>query len=443
MSDPTTTPTTRGVATPHAPLGIEIHQLIDLERLQRIQDRFAQATGLALITVDCQGVPITKPSSFTSFCQIMRTHPERRQRCFACDAHGGLQAAINQDAYIYQCHAGLVDFSVPIMLGKQYLGAILCGQIQPSDGEEKLDRLMPDDQTWQSIPELVEVRDQVKTASYDKIVSAAATLFELTSYLVEHEYLNSLSSSQTQVPTHSDSRVDESILEESRQFPPHPRRRDARALDIETITLALDRNDLPAAVASLRKSIAIFNEDRGQLIGRMRLATIEQEILMIAYDISRSIGEKVSQAVSAHRQNHPSQISRYEVGLYLESLIFTIHDALIADRPRETRRIQDLLNQMEKDLLSLLTAQSAASYLCVSSSYLSKAFRAATGTNYINYVTAKRIEKAQWMLETTDLPIGAIARRLQFQPINYFTRAFKKYTGQTPSQYRIMCKKKG
>ena len=127
---------------------LNIRNLIDCDRLQRIQDRFAKATGLALITVDCKGVPITAASSFTSFCATMRQDPVRQKRCFACDAHGGLQAAINGEPYVYQCHAGLVDFSVPIVLGNQYLGAILCGQVQLRDGQDKLNHVTAFDESW-------------------------------------------------------------------------------------------------------------------------------------------------------------------------------------------------------------------------------------------------------------------------------------------------------
>ena len=112
---------------------ISITTLVDLDQLQRLQDQFSEATDLAIIAVDYRGTPVTEAHGFTPFCQLMRMDPARRKLCYSCDAHGGLQAAIEGRPHIYRCHAGLVDFSVPITVGNQYVGAILCGQVQLGD----------------------------------------------------------------------------------------------------------------------------------------------------------------------------------------------------------------------------------------------------------------------------------------------------------------------
>jgi YesN/AraC family two-component response regulator len=47
-----------------------------------------------------------------------------------------------------------------------------------------------------------------------------------------------------------------------------------------------------------------------------------------------------------------------------------------------------------------------------------------------------QIIKAQAMLNTSDTPIYNIAHELGFDEVTNFTKFFKKYTGQTPSQFR-------
>lgn len=59
-----------------------------------------------------------------------------------------------------------------------------------------------------------------------------------------------------------------------------------------------------------------------------------------------------------------------------------------------------------------------------------------TKQSYIHYVTGKRLERAKLMLTHTDKPVLRIATELDFQPVNYFSRTFKKHTGLTPSEYR-------
>ena len=51
---------------------MELLDFIDLAELQKMQDMFSLATGMAAITVDLNGKFITKPSNFT------KTFPNRR-----------------------------------------------------------------------------------------------------------------------------------------------------------------------------------------------------------------------------------------------------------------------------------------------------------------------------------------------------------------------------
>ncbi|MGB4891959.1 MAG: PocR ligand-binding domain-containing protein, partial [Propionicimonas sp.] len=85
---------------------ISITNLVDLDQLQRVQDQFSEATDLAIIAVDYRGNPVTQSHGFTPFCALMRMDPARRRLCHSCDAHGGLQAAIEGRPHIYRCHAG-------------------------------------------------------------------------------------------------------------------------------------------------------------------------------------------------------------------------------------------------------------------------------------------------------------------------------------------------
>jgi AraC-like DNA-binding protein len=53
-----------------------------------------------------------------------------------------------------------------------------------------------------------------------------------------------------------------------------------------------------------------------------------------------------------------------------------------------------------------------------------------------NYAQMIRTQKAQQLLNTTDLTIQLIAERLGFSSEAYFYHFFKKQTGCSPNQYR-------
>ena len=97
----------------------KIKQILDIDELQAIQDTIAKATGLAIITVDYSGRPLTKHSCVSAFCDKVR-HSKYGGYCQKCDSHGGIEAARLRAPYIYFCHAGLVDFAIPFWLDGQF-----------------------------------------------------------------------------------------------------------------------------------------------------------------------------------------------------------------------------------------------------------------------------------------------------------------------------------
>lgn len=60
-------------------------------------------------------------------------------------------------------------------------------------------------------------------------------------------------------------------------------------------------------------------------------------------------------------------------------------------------------------------------------------FTKAAGMTPLNYVHALRLEEAKQMLETTDLPIEAIANEAGYEDASFFGRLFRRETGLTPA----------
>ena len=68
--------------------------------------------------------------------------------------------------------------------------------------------------------------------------------------------------------------------------------------------------------------------------------------------------------------------------------------------------------------------------------YLSTLFKKETGRTVSEYVFAKRMEAAENMLRFSDYSSTEIGTILAFSSKSHFIRAFKRYTGYTPRQYR-------
>lgn len=116
---------------------IRLVDLMDVSSLQRIQDGFSKYTGLAALTTDENGVPITQGSGFSEFCMnLTRKTKVGCSRCGECDKNGALLTLKNGSATVYDCHAGLVDFAAPIMVEGKFVGSFIGGQVRTTEVDE-------------------------------------------------------------------------------------------------------------------------------------------------------------------------------------------------------------------------------------------------------------------------------------------------------------------
>ena len=72
----------------------------------------------------------------------------------------------------------------------------------------------------------------------------------------------------------------------------------------------------------------------------------------------------------------------------------------------------------------------------ISPYYFSKLFKEETGENFIEYLTNIRIDKAKELLSETELSMKEICAQIGYSDPNYFSRAFKKNVGVTPTEYK-------
>lgn len=72
----------------------------------------------------------------------------------------------------------------------------------------------------------------------------------------------------------------------------------------------------------------------------------------------------------------------------------------------------------------------------MSTSYLSKTFKKIAGVGLLDYIHSLRIQRAKVLLETTDKTIKAISEETGYTNSLTMIRAFKRYEGITPSEYK-------
>lgn len=108
---------------------MKIQDFCDMEKFEDIMANWAKSTGLATVAVGDDGSYISECYNFTDFCiKYTRGSAEGCRRCEKNDREG---------KGVYNCHAGLVDFGIPITLDDgQVLGSIIGGQVLPENPDE-------------------------------------------------------------------------------------------------------------------------------------------------------------------------------------------------------------------------------------------------------------------------------------------------------------------
>ena len=116
-------------------------QLIKPEVLQQIQDAFSDYTGMAAVTTNADGIPVTQGSNFTNFCtNIIRGTDKGLRCCQKCDKMGAVKTMQSGCPEVYNCHAGLVDFAAPIIINGRMIGSVVGGQAFTGELDEELCR---------------------------------------------------------------------------------------------------------------------------------------------------------------------------------------------------------------------------------------------------------------------------------------------------------------
>ena len=167
---------------------ITLTDVIDLGFLQQFQDDFAKGVGVASVTVDAVGKPVTNPSSYTRFCMdFVHSTDCGDKRCAESHHKGGDEAARTGKPVVYECHAGVIDFAAPIMLEGRHIGTILGGQVLAEEPIEDKYRKVAKEIGVDEEGFIEAVKD-VRILSRERIEAAANVLFIVANNMSREAY---------------------------------------------------------------------------------------------------------------------------------------------------------------------------------------------------------------------------------------------------------------
>lgn len=117
----------------------------------------------------------------------------------------------------------------------------------------------------------------------------------------------------------------------------------------------------------------------------------------------------------------PKELSFYAGGMFAES---------------ETRRLLRARDAMDRRFAEPLNVAKVAQVAWMSPAHFTRRFRVIFGQTPHQFLYRRRIERAQWLLRTTRLPVTEICHEVGYESLGTFTRTFRRLTGETPRQFR-------
>lgn len=119
------------------------------------------------------------------------------------------------------------------------------------------------------------------------------------------------------------------------------------------------------------------------------------------------------------------------------NLLLNLETSYLAQtQKRQHQTIVQICDYIQQKYDKQLTLSGLSHRFNMNSYYLSKLFKKYTNEKFIDYLTKIRIQKAMELIQEGTYSVKEIAGMVGYNDQSYFSKVFKKITGQAPGEYR-------
>jgi AraC-like DNA-binding protein len=158
------------------------------------------------------------------------------------------------------------------------------------------------------------------------------------------------------------------------------------------------------------------------------------------------ISQDVQQVETAFLQTRVISPAKFAASVRMLKLLATLMAAnsspvLLITDGQDQPCITRAKNFINDHIKGEVHARDVAGHLHLSTYYFCKFFKKETGMGFSEYVARLRVEKAKHLLIDSDLAIHDAAERAGFGSVSQFNRAFHRFAGYSPKEYRASIRK--
>lgn len=158
---------------------------LNVSEMEEIMKLFYDLSGIRIVVIDENFCEILAyPKEKCPFCREIHSKPKLSAICDQCDRESYYESQRRRGLYIYKCHIGLVEATIPLLHYDKIIGYVMFGQITDIKDKNELSEFVA------QVNKTYQTRCTVKGLKYrsEKQISAAAKLLEIcTDYILSKE----------------------------------------------------------------------------------------------------------------------------------------------------------------------------------------------------------------------------------------------------------------
>ncbi|GAA0177866.1 histidine kinase [Clostridium sediminicola] len=159
-------------------------KIIDVSRLQKIQDKFSDASYLGIIIKDIQGNLLTTPSNIPDFCKL------KEDNTYNCFINKNFDKKELVETTVFPCCYDVKRIMAPLFLGEKLVGTITCGPVVINNTKEETVNQIKNNYSGEKCEKLLEAYNSLRRVSREQLYAIIETLRTISNSIVETSVIN-------------------------------------------------------------------------------------------------------------------------------------------------------------------------------------------------------------------------------------------------------------
>jgi two-component system, response regulator YesN len=238
------------------------------------------------------------------------------------------------------------------------------------------------------------------------------------------------------------------VSQKYRYFTPNDKFRDGDKLVTRESSRLVFEDSIFAEFSRALKlnDLALVTSSLDQIITRMKHESFSYdycyrklvELVTIFEDFAKELNIDIDDTLSSNERRNFQDIENIDA--FREWITGRIGDAFTYLKNRSKNKHYTAIEQAKKYIMehieSDLYLDKVAENIVLKPHYFSKLFKEYTGSSFVSYVNARKMDRAAQLLLDSDVSIAEISNKLSFSSAAYFIKKFKAFSGMTPNDYR-------